>query len=194
MGDFRDDLRNALRLFVAKPGFTIAVVAALALGIGADTAFFSVVNTVLLKPPGYPEQDRIVQIWNKAPDGEFTGASVPKFHVWQEQTSVFSDVEGYDGGVGMNLTGGIPEQVHGMHATEGYFRVFGAPFSMGRGFTKEEDRPNGGKVVVVSGGLWKRKYGSDPNLIGKSISIANLPYTVIGVTGPDFHTDPATDL
>ena len=194
MGDFRVDLRHALRMFVAKPGFTIAVVAALALGIGADTAIFSVVNAVLLKPLGYPEPDRIVQIWNKSPDGEFPGASVPKFHVWQEQTSVFSDVAGYDGGVGMNLTGSIPEQVHGMHATEGYFRVFGAPFSMGRGFTKEEDRPNGGNVVVVSGGLWKRKYGGDPNLVGKSISIANLPYTVVGVTSPDFDTDPATDL
>ena len=194
MGDFREDLRHALRMFVAKPGFTIAVVAALALGIGADTAIFSVVNAVLLKPLGYPEPDRIVQIWNKAPDGEFPGASVPKFHVWQEQTSVFSDVAGFDGGVGMNLTGAIPEQVHGMHATEGYFRVFGAPFVMGRGFTKEEDRPNGGNVVVVSGGLWKRKYGADPNLLGKSISIANLPYTVVGVTSPEFDTDPATDL
>jgi predicted permease len=181
-------------MFAANPGFTIAVVAALALGIGADSAIFSVVNAVLLKPLGYPDPERIVQILNSTPDGEFPGASVPKFHIWQEQTAVFSDVAGYDSGVGMNLTGEIPEQVHGAHVTEGYFRVFGAPFALGRGFTKAEDLPHGGNVVVVSGGLWKRKYGGDLNMVGKSISIANLPYTVVGVTSPDFDTDPPTDL
>ncbi|WP_263356473.1 ABC transporter permease [Acidicapsa ligni] len=193
MDNLRDDLKHALHMFVKNPAFTIAVVAALALGIGADTAIFSVVNTVLLKPLSYPEPDRIVQILLTSPDGEGPGASATKLHVWQEQTSVFQDVAGYDGGGGMNLTGGIPEQVHGVHVTEGYFRVFGAPFALGRGFTRDEDRPHGGNVVVVSNGLWKRKFGSDPHLIGRSISIANLPYTVVGVTG-DFDTDPAADL
>ena len=194
MGNLRDDLKHAVHMFVKNPGFTIAVVAALALGIGADTAIFSVVNAVLLKPLSYPDSDRIVQILLTGPGGEGAGASATKFHVWQEQTSVFSDVAGYDNGGGMNLTGGIPEQVHGEHVTEGYFRVFGAPFTLGRGFTREEDRPHGGSVVVVSNGLWKRKFGGDPHLVGKSISIANLPYTVVGVTGADFDTDPVADL
>lgn len=92
------------------------------------------------------------------------------------------------------FTGSIPGQVHGVHVTEPYFRVFGAKFILGRGFTKEEDRPNGGKVVVLSGGLWKRRFGSDPNIIGKSIQIANLPYTVVGVVSPTFYTDPPADL
>ena len=181
-------------MFIKNPGFTIAVVAALALGIGADTAIFSVVNTVLLKPLSYPEPDRIVQLLCTGPDGEGACGSATKLHVWQNQTSVFQDVAGYDFGGGMNLTGTIPEQVHGVHVTEQYFRVFGAPFLLGRGFTTAEDSPHGGNVTVISGGLWKRKFGSDPNIIGKTISLANLPYTVVGVTSADFDTDPIADL
>ena len=194
MSDLRGDVKHALHMFVKNPGFTIAVVAALALGIGADTAIFSVVNTVLLKPLTYPEPDRIVQLLCTGPGGEGPCGSATKLHLWQEQTSVFQDVAGYDGGGGMNLTGGIPEQVHGAHVTEQYFRVFGAPFVLGRGFTKDEDRPNGGNVAVLSNGLWKRRFGGDPRIVGKSISIANLPYTIVGVTGPNFDTDPPADL
>ena len=192
--DFGADLKHALHMFLKNPGFTIAVVAALALGIGADTAIFSVVNTVLLKPLSYPEPDRLVQLMCTGPNGEGACGSATKLHLWQEQSSVFSDVAGYDFGGGMNLTGAIPEQVHGVHVTEQYFRVFGAPFTLGRGFTRDEDRPNGGHVAVISNGLWKRKFGGDPQVVGKSISIANLPYTVVGVTGPDFDTDPPADL
>jgi putative ABC transport system permease protein len=194
VGDLGADIKHALHMFIKNPGFTIAVVAALALGIGADTAIFSVVNTVLLKPLTYPESDRIVQLLCTGPGGEGACGSATKLHVWQNQTAVFQDVAGYDGGGGMNLTGGIPEQVHGVHVTEQYFRVFGAPFAVGRGFTPDEDRPHGGSVVVLSYGLWKRKYGGDPQMVGKSISIANLPYTVVGVAGPDFDTDPPADL
>jgi len=194
VGDLGGDIKHALHMFIKNPGFTIAVVAALALGIGADTAIFSVVNTVLLKPLTYPEPDRIVQLLCTGPGGEGACGSATKLHVWQNQTAVFQDVAAYDGGGGMNLTGGIPEQVHGEHVTEQYFRVFGAPFAVGRGFTPEEDRPHGGSVVVLSYGLWKRKYGGDPAMVGKSISIANLPYTVVGVVGPDFDTDPPADL
>lgn len=194
MGNFGADLKHALHMFVKNPGFTIAVVAALALGIGADTAIFSVVDSVLLKPLTYPESDRIVQLLCTGPGGEGPCGSATKLHVWQNQTSVFSDVAGYDSGGGMNLTGAIPEQVHGVHVTEQYFRVFGAPFVLGRGFTADEDKPHGGNVVVVSNGLWKRKFGGDPQVVGKSISIANLPYTVVGVTGPNFDADPVADL
>ena len=194
MSDLLGDIRHSFHMFVKNPGFTIAVVAALTLGIGADTAIFSVVNTVLLKPLGYPEPDRLVQLLCTGPEGEGPCGSATKLHIWQEQTSVFQDVAGYDFGGGMNLTGGMPEQVHGMHVTEQYFRVFGAPFALGRGFTPDEDRPNGGNVVVISYGLWKRKYGGDPNVIGRAIEIANLPHTIVGVTGKDFDTDPASDV
>jgi putative ABC transport system permease protein len=188
------DLKHAFHMFLKNPGFTIAVIAALALGIGADTAIFSVVNTVLLKPLGYPEPDRIVQILLTGPGGEGVGASATKFEVWREQTSVFSDIAGYNQGGGMNLTGGIPEQVHGVMVTRGYFPVFGAPFLLGRGFTQAEDSPHGGNYAVISYGLWQRKFGGDKQIVGKPIAIANLPYTVVGVTGPGFDPDPVADL
>ena len=182
-------------MFAKNPGFTFAVVAALALGIGADTAIFSVVNTVLLKPLAYPDPDRIVQFLGTSPEGSGPGASATEFHVWQQQASVVQDVAAYDfSGKGLNLTGAVPEQVHGVHVTEAYFRLFGAPMLLGRTFTAQEDAPGGGNVVVLSYGLWKRKYGGDEHIVGKAISLSSEPFTVLGVTGRDFETDPVADL
>jgi putative ABC transport system permease protein len=189
------DVRHALRMFAKNPGFTIAVIAALALGIGADTAIFSVVNAVLLKPLTYPEPDRIIQFLLTSPQGQGPGASATKFHVWQQQTSVFQDVAAYDfSGKGLNLTGAVPEQLHGVHVTEAYFRLFGARMLLGRTFTPQEDLPHGGNVLVLSNGLWKRKFGADPQIVGKTISLSGEPYTVLGVTSPEFETDPVADL
>jgi predicted permease len=189
------DLKHALRMFAKNPGFTFAVVAALALGIGADTAIFSVVNTVLLKPLSYPDPDRIVQFLLTSPEGQGPGASATEFHVWQEQKNVFGDVAAYDfSGKGLNLTGAVPEQVHGVHVTEAYFRLFGAPVMLGRTFTAQEDAPHGGNVAVLSYGLWKRKYGGDAHIVGHAISLSGEPYTVLGVTRPEFRTDPVADL
>src|SRR6476619_1026239 len=128
------DVKHSLRMFLQSPGFTIAAVGALALGIGANTAIFSVVNTVLLKPLTYPDPDRIVQFLLTSPDGSGAAASVPKFAAWKEQTAVFHDVSAYDfGGPGLNLTGGaFPEQVKGIHVTGDYFKLFGAPVERGR--------------------------------------------------------------
>ncbi len=195
MADLLSDIRHAVRMFAKNPGFTFAVVAALALGIGADTAIFSVVNTVLLKPLAYPEPDRIVQFLLTSPEGSGAGASATEFHVWQQQASVFRDVAAYDfSGKGLNLTGAVPEQVHGVHVTEAYFRLFGAPMFLGRTFTPQEDAPQGGNAVVLSYGLWKRKFGGDPHIVGKAISLSGEPYTVLGVTGRELETDPVADL
>ncbi len=195
MGNLLQDLKHSLRMFVNNPGFTIAAIAALALGIGANTAIFSVVNTVLLKPLGYPDSDRIVQLESTSPEGRGTVASPAKFQNWQQQTSVFQEVAAYDfGGPGFNLTGDKPEQVHGIHVTEGYFRLFGAPVMLGRTFTPQEDLPNGGKVVVLSYGLWQRKFGGDPHIIGSTIPLGGEPYTVVGVLGRDFETEPVADV
>ncbi|HEX3472431.1 MAG TPA: ABC transporter permease, partial [Silvibacterium sp.] len=195
MGNLFNDLKHSLRMFANNPSFTLAAIAALALGIGANTAIFTVVNTVLLKPLTYPEPDRIVQFMNTYPEGSDPVASVTKFHNWQQQTSVFQDAAAYDfGGPGFNLTGDKPEQVHGLHVTEAYFRLFGAPVMLGRTFTEQEDRPNGGKIVVLSYGLWKRRFGGNPQIIGTAISLGNEPYTVVGVLGKDFDSDPVADL
>ncbi|MGA2050280.1 MAG: ABC transporter permease [Terracidiphilus sp.] len=195
MGNLWNDIKHSLHMFFKNPGFTIAAVAALALGIGANTAIFTVVNAVLLKPLSYPNADRIVQFLNISPDGRGSAASVPKFHVWQQQTNVFQEVAAYDfAGPGFNITGDRPEQVHGLHVTEGYFRLFGAPILLGRTFTPQEDAPNGGNVVILSYGLWQRKFGGNPSIVGKSISLGNEPYTILGVLGRDFHSDPEADL
>ncbi|MGH9582725.1 MAG: ABC transporter permease, partial [Bryobacteraceae bacterium] len=182
------DLLHALRLLRRSPGFTIATIAALALGIGANTAIFSVIHTVLLKPLTYPDPGRIVQF--------VLGGSVPKFKLWREQTTVFQDVSAYDsGGAGINLTGGaFPQQVRGIHVTTDYFRLFGASIERGRTFTAKEEEPHGPHVVVLSDSLWRQRYGANPHIVGRNIDLGGAPYEVIGVIGSSFHSDPAPDL
>ena len=195
MAHLLSDVRHALRMFWKSPAFTLAVLAALALGIGADTAIFSVVNAVLLRPLTYPDPDRIVQFLNTSRDGEFPGASATKFHVWQEQTGVVQDVAAYDfGSKGLNLTGMVPEQVQGVHVTEAFFRLFGGRTILGRTFTPQEDLPHGGNVVVLSYGFWKRKFGGDPNVVGHTLSLSGEPYTILGVTAQEFETDPVAEV
>jgi predicted permease len=195
MGDLGKDVRHALQMFIKSPGFTIAAVAALALGIGANTAIFTVVNAVLLKPLTYPDADRIVEIELTGPDGSGAIASIPKFHVYQQQTIIFKDVAAYDfAGPGFNITGDRPELVHGIHVSEAYFRVFGAQVMLGRTFTLQEDLPNGGKVAVLSYGLWQRRFGGNPKVIGNALPLSGEPYTIVGVTGKDFVTDQEAEL
>ncbi|HEX4038511.1 MAG TPA: ABC transporter permease [Acidobacteriaceae bacterium] len=195
MRDFASDLRYAFRMLIANPAFSLTAIAALALGIGANTAIFTVVDNILLKPLTYPEPDRMVQFMNTFPDGDGPGASPVNFNTWRAQTSVLQDVAAYDfGGPGFNLTGTVPEQVHGIHVSEAYFRLFGAPIQLGRTFTPQEDSPNGGHVVVISYSFWQRKFGANPAIIGTSISLSNEPTTIVGVLGKSFVTDPAADI
>ncbi len=195
MSEFLGDLRYSFRVLIANPAFTFTAIAALALGIGANTAIFSVVDAVLLKPLSYPDPDRMVQMMNVVPDGNWSGASPTKFNNWRAQTSVLQDVSAYDfGGPGFNLTGSVPEQVHGLHVSEAYFRLFGAPIMLGRTFTLREDSPNGGKVVVISYGLWQRKFGGNPNIVGTTLSLGNEPYTILGVVGKSYLADPEADI
>ena len=196
METFLKDLKHSIRMFAQTPGFTIAAVAALALGIGANTAIFSVVNTVLLKPLTYPDADRIVQFYLTSPQGSGPAASVPKFAIWHEQSDIFRDVSAYDfSGPGLNLTGGAyPEQIKGLHVSVSYFKLFGASPQLGRTFTQEEDSPHGPHVIVLSDSLWRRRYGSDPHIVGKNIELGDDPYTVVGVMSPAFQFDPMPDL
>jgi putative ABC transport system permease protein len=196
METFVNDLKYSLRMLRKNPGFTATAVAALALGIGANTAIFSVVNAVLLRPLPYPQPERIVQIVHVAPNGNFGGASVPKYNAWREAGDVLEDVAAYDiGGPGMNLTGGDrPEQVQGIRVSHEYFSLFGARAILGRTFSAEEDRPGGARVAVIASGLWKRHFGGDPGVIGKPLLLGAEPYTIIGVMSPEFHPATPTDL
>jgi len=190
------DVRQAFRMLRQSPGFTATAICALALGIGANTAIFSVVNTVLLKPLAYPEPDRIVALMNWSPQGTFPTASVPKFNIFRRQTKVLEDVAAYDtGGPGLNLGGGEHiEQLKGIHVSYEFFHLFGARPAIGRTFTAEEDRPGGGKVIVLSNGLWRRRFGSDPRMAGKALVLGGESYAVVGVLAQGFAFDPAPDL
>ena len=190
------DLKHSFRMLRRSPGFTATAISVLALGIGASTAIFSVVNTVLLKPLPYPDPDRIVMLLNAGPQGNFPGASVPKYNVWRAQTQVLDDVAAYDnGGPGVNVGGGDrPERVKGIHVSHEFFRLFGAPIALGRTFTPDEDRPRGGNVVVIADGLWRRRFGADPSIVGKPILLGGEPYTITGVVGASFSFDQNPDL
>ncbi len=190
------DVRFAVRSLAKNPGFTAVAVIVIAVGIGANTAVFSVIDTVLLKPLSYPEPKSLVQLTNTGAQGSFPMASVPKFNIWRQQTKIFQYVAGYDqGGAGLNLTGGNdPEQVQGVHVTADYFSLFGAPMVAGRTFTSEENSPNGGRVVVLSYGLWKRRFGGDPSVVGRNIQLDGQPFLVVGVVGRSFVTETPSDL
>jgi len=196
METFWMDLKHSLRVLRQSPGFTATAISALALGIGANTAIFSVVNTVLLKPLAFPDPDRIVTLETSTPQGAFPGASVPKYNSWRSQTQALEDVSAYDpGGPGLNLSGGDhPEQLKGIHVSYEFFHLFGAQPAIGRTFTAAEDRPHGGNVAVLSNGLWQRRFGSDPNTVGKTLTLGGEAYTVIGVLAPGFTFDPQPDV
>lgn len=190
------DLRFAWRSLKKTPTFTCIAILVIAVGVGVNTAVFSVIDTVLLKPLTYPDPQALVELTNKTPEGNFPGANIPKFNIWLQQRKIFQQVAAYDfGGAGMNLTGGDqPEQVQGIHVSAGYFALFGAPVAAGRTFTSMEDSPHGGNVVVLSYGLWKSRYGGNPKIVGSNIQLDGQPYLVVGVIGRGFVTDTPADL
>ena len=189
------DLRLALQQLTASPAFTLTALATLALGIGATTAIFSVVNTVLLKPLTYPDPDRLALFFNTDGQRGFSVVSIPEFHFYQEQNNLFQDISASNtDSIGVNLTGDRPELVHGLHVTKNYFRLFGAQTVLGRTFTTAEENPNGGRTAVLSYGLWRAAFAADPHIVGKSISLGGEPYTVIGVVGRQFQADPGADV
>jgi len=199
MGTFAADLRYAARILRANPGFTAVAVAALALGIGANTAIFTVVNHVLLEPLPYPQSDRILQIERLYTQDGNTGygssISVPKFMVWR-QNQAFESMALY-GQSGPAVRVGTDERAQpakGLGVTEGYFRVFGVAPIMGRTFTPQEDLPNGPAVAVVSYNLWQSRLGGDPSILGRSVPLDGKPTAIVGVLPRSFVSDPPADL
>jgi putative ABC transport system permease protein len=190
------DLRFAARSLARTPGFTATALLVIAVGIGVNTAVFSVIDAVLLKPLTYPDPQALVQLVTTSSQAPGPVASVPNYNIWQQQSSIFQQVAAYDlGGAGMNLTGGDhPEQLLASHVTAAYFALFGAPVVAGRTFTAAEDSPNGGRVAVLSYGLWKRRFGGDPKIVGSAIQLDGQPWLVVGVIGRNFITDMAADV
>ena len=182
MDSFVRDLKQSLRMFAQSPAFAFAAVAALTLGIGANTAIFSVVNAVLLKPVGVPDPDRVVVFINTGPRGPGGPAASPaKFMHYKRQTEIVQDVSAFNTGV-MNYTGGnFPEQLKSAKVSADFLKLVGAPFLQGRNFTADEDLPQGPKVAVISRSLWESRFNGDSGVVGKSISLGGEPYTIVGV-------------
>jgi predicted permease len=182
------DVRSSIRTIRRAPGFSAVVIATLALGIGANTAIFSIINTVLLTPSPAPDPDRVVVLATTFPEGPSYITSDQKFNVWRRQTDVLQDVSGRRSGV-VNLTEvDRPEQVQAAWVTDEYFRLYGIPIAMGRGFAAGETIPNGPPVAVLSSGLWLRAFGADPDIVGKRVSISDAPFEVVGVAAPGVRT------
>lgn len=196
MGNLLADLRHSIRVLLNSPGFTTIAIAALALGIGANTAIFSVANTVLLQPLPYPEPDRIMRVERSYPQGAGPSSSIPKFMAWKKNNQVFEAMTIYDfQSLGLNLgSGDRPEQVHGIHVSQDYFRVFGVSPALGRTFLPQEDLPGGAKAAVISNDLWKTRLGANPSLLGKPLILAGDPYTVVGILPASFRPDPPADV
>jgi putative ABC transport system permease protein len=190
------DIRHARRMLAQSPMFTIVAVSALALGIGANTAIFSVVNGILLQPLPYRDADRLVRLVLTFPNGNGNTVSIPKFMAWKENTQAFDSMCAYDfSGPGLNLSGvSTPEQVKGIHVSAEFFRVFDAQAAIGRVFSPQEDRPGGPRLAVMSHGLWVRRFGGDPGAIGRVIVLNGEPFTVTGILRQSFRSYPPADL
>jgi putative ABC transport system permease protein len=181
MDSYLQDLKQSLRMFWKSKAFTATAVSALALGIGANTAIFSVVNAVLLKPVPFPDPDRLVMLQTTSQQGAGSAASPAKFQHFREQADVVRDVSAFNTGV-VNYTGGaFPEQLRSGRVSADFFRLFGVQALLGRTFNAEEDRPGGPKAVVLSYQVWTRRFDSDPNVVGKTISLSGNPHVVVGV-------------
>ena len=176
------DIKHALRMFVQSPAFALAAVAALTLGIAVNTAIFSVVNAVLLRPLSFPQADRIVFYMSTGPNGPgFPAASPAKFAHFQQQTQVTELASAFNSYLVNYTDGSFPEQLRGGRVSADFFRLFGAQTVIGRTFSADEDRPRGDKVAIVSRAFWQDRLTSDPQIVGKAISLGGVPHTVIGV-------------
>ncbi len=183
------DLRFAIRSFRKNPGFTITMLATLALGIGANVSIFSVVNTILLKPLKAPAADRIVQVMDTFQGNPSRTPGLPEFEVWRQQTQIFENVSAYRLDL-VNSTGtSNPELLPVARVSSGFFQLFGVPILHGRAFSEEEDRPGGARVVLLSYEFWERRFGNNPQVIGNALTLGQDSYTIIGILSRGFDTE-----
>lgn len=189
MSALLQDLRYAFRMLLKSPGFTVVVILTLALGIGANTAIFSVINGVLLHPLPYPHPQQLVQLhetnttWGKDSWGSSSG---PDFNDWLAQSHSFSGLAAYFGS-GLNLTGGNePQRIRSLTVSSDFFRILGAHAALGRLLDAADFKAGAPRVVVLSDTLWRRTFGADPAIIGKNLQLSGQVYTVVGVASRDF--------
>jgi putative ABC transport system permease protein len=189
MDSFWNDLRFAARVLWKSPGFTAVALLALVLGIGANTAIFSVVNAVLLRPLPFADPERLVTVRESSPQGVKDNVANPQnLADWQKRNRSFEKMAAYvPFSLTMSLTGdGTPEEIPGNYVTREFFSILGVHPAMGRDFLPEEELPNTPDVALISDGLWRRRYGADPNILGKKLLVRGTPAIVIGVLPASF--------
>ena len=184
------DIRFALRTFLKSPGFTLIAILALGLGIGANAALFSVINTVLLQPLPYAQPERLVRLYETYPRG-YGSVSTPNFVDWRQRNRVFERLEAFSQGGSINLQGGgTPERIPLTLGTAGMFDMLAVRPMLGRTFTADEDQPGKPEVVVMSERLWRRRFGADTKIIGTSLILDGKATTVIGIMPLSFQFPP----
>jgi predicted permease len=195
MSTLLQDLRFGLRTLGKNPGFTAVALLTLALGIGANTAMFSVVYGVLLRPLPYPDPERIVRIsGNYRGEALQAGFTANAWDFWQQHRAPFQDIAAFTG-VGFNLVGaGRAERIRALRVSPEYFHVYGVGPLLGRSFAADEDRVGGASVAVLSYGLWKEHFNGENSAIGRTVSLDGTPYTVIGVMPAGFASIPPAEL
>src|SRR5438874_756024 len=191
------DLRYAGRMFFKNPGFTAVAIIALGLGIGANTAIFSLVNGVLLRPLPFPDAERIVYIEGKNPQAGSSDSTISFLDVtdWSQQPDLFASTAAYwTGTANFGADGAEPERVPRAGVTTGFFSVLGVQPVLGRTFVREDDKGWPQTVAIISHGLWKRRFGSDPAIVGKQVQMSATPLTIIGVMPPGFEYPDQTQV
>jgi predicted permease len=197
--ELKQDLLYALRSLRSAPGFAVVALLTLALGIGANTAIFSVVRGVLLSPMPFPDGDRVVRVWhvNRTENDLRSQVSEPDFLEWKAETKRFQSLAAYwysPGGSSADLTGnGTPERIQGAYITPGFFETLGASAAIGQTIRADQAVAGNDRFIVLSDGLWRRRFGADRSIVGRSLTIGSDPYTVLGVMPPSF-TFPADRL
>jgi putative ABC transport system permease protein len=196
MHTFFHDLRYSLRMLLKSPAFTAVAVLSIALGIGANTTVFSVINAVLLKSLPYNDPSSLMLVWGDAQtEGSLKGrnqVSATDVADFRKQATVFEDVAAYTGWNPIMSGDSAAERMPAIQVGDGFFKVMKAEAMLGRVFTPEEQEDGKDQVVVLGHALWQRRFGGDPTIVGRSILLNSRPYTIVGVMGPDFRPLPAT--
>jgi putative ABC transport system permease protein len=192
------DVRYSFRILLKSPAVAVMIIVTLGLGIGANSAVFSVVNAVLLQPLPYKDTDRLVTIWATYPQLETTFSRVPvstsDFVEWRNQSTVFESISALDS-FNLTLTGmGEPQRITAARVSASFFDLMGVKPVAGRIFTLDEDRPGNDNVVVISDALWRTRFGSDPNAIGKTLTFSDKSYTIIGIMPAAFQFPRASEM
>jgi putative ABC transport system permease protein len=194
MGNLWQDLRYGVRMLWKSPGFALVTILALALGIGANSAIFSVVNGVLLRPLPFKTADRLVFLSEWSQQVPNMSVSYPNYEDWRDESTVFEQLAAFRS-AGYTLTGaGEPERLDAREVSWNFFPALGVQPALGRAFTKDEDKPGAQRTIVIAHGLWQRRFGGNPAVIGQPVTLNNESYTIVGVLPQTFEWQAPVDM